>query len=580
VSKRWLIADSITEEIQKMFPDMDRVILQLLWNRGHKTQEAIDIYLNPDWDRDTYSPSLFTQMPQAVARLFEAFEQGQVITVHGDYDADGVCGSAVLLTTLREIARACGFDETKITSYIPHREKEGYGLSLSTVEHLSFEFHTKLIITVDCGISNKLAIDRAKELGIDTIVCDHHAIPQDLPESAFLIHPLVPGEVFPNKQLCGTGVAFKFASALFEEARKRGASLAIGQEKWLLDLVAIATVTDVMPLTAENRVLEKFGLVVLNKTRRIGIQKLLEVAGATMGELDTVSVGFQIGPRINAAGRMTHAKQALELLIEEDETHATQLALKLHEINVERQKASQAMYVEAKAQLNDVQGQSLLVVVQEGWGAGLLGLVAGKLLNEHYIPVFVVGKEGDHYVGSGRSIEGFDITQALHQASAFLDKFGGHPQACGFSVTSEERFIKAIEIIKAFAAQQIQPEMLEPSLLVDREILFEDIGWDLINNLERFAPYGTGNPIPLFVSRNVKVVSFSGVGKEGTHLKLRLQSNFGKIMEAIGFHLGDWTQRLSFGCLLDVVYELQINEWNGRREIQLRLIDLKKTEET
>ena len=580
MSKRWLIADSITEEIQQLFPDMDRVILQLLWNRDHKTQEAIDRYLNPDWDADTHSPSLFTQMSQAVARLFEAFEQGQVITVHGDYDADGVCGSAVLLTTLREIARACGFDESKITSYIPHREKEGYGLSISTVEHLSVQDHTRLIITVDCGISNKPAIDRAKVLGIDTIVCDHHTMPKELPQSAFLIHPLVPGEVFPNKQLCGTGVAFKFASALFEEARTRGASLAVGQEKWLLDFVEIATVTDVMPLTGENRVLEKFGLVVLNKTRRMGIQKLLEVAGATMGELDTVSIGFQIGPRINAAGRMAHATQALELLIEEDETRATERALKLHEINIERQKASQAMYTEAKAQLADVQGQSLLVAVQEGWGAGLVGLVAGKLLNEYHIPVFVVGKEGDQYVGSGRSIEGFDITQALHQASVFLDKFGGHPQACGFSVQGNERFTKAVEIMKAFAAEQIRPEMLEPSLLIDKEVLFEDINWDLVEGLERFAPYGTGNPIPLFISRNVRVISFSGVGKEGAHLKLRLQSNFGKIMEAIGFHLGDWTQRLSFGCSLDVVYELQINHWNGNREIQLRLVDLKKTEET
>ena len=297
-----------------------------------------------------------------------------------------------------------------------------------------------------------------------------------------------------------------------------------------------------------------------------------------MGELDTVSIGFQIGPRINAAGRMAHATQALELLIEENETRATQRALELHEINIERQKASQAMYTEAKTQLKDVQGQSLLVAVQEGWGAGLVGLVAGKLLNEYHVPVFVVGKEGDHYVGSGRSIEGFDITQALHQASAFLDKFGGHPQACGFSVTGEERFIKAVEVMKAFASAQIQPGMLEPSLSIDTEILFEEISWHLVEDLEPFAPYGTANPIPLFVSRNIRVVSFSGVGKESAHLKLRLQSSAGKIMDAIGFHLGDLAQHLSLGCVLDVVYELHVNHWNGHREIQLRIIDLKKTE--
>lgn len=573
MAKRWVIAEPITPQNQQSFPEINRSVLQLLWNRGLQTQEDIDVYLGPDWGRDTHDPSLFSNAAVGVDRVFKALKGGEVITVHGDYDADGTCGTAVLFTTLRDICRNFGFDESKVTTYIPHREKEGYGLSIPTIEHLSSHDKTKLVITVDCGISNKPAIDRGKELGVDTIICDHHAMPPELPD-AILIHPQVPGETYPNKHLCGTGVAFKFASALIIEARKQGADFAEGYEKWLLDLVAIATVTDVMPLTGENRVLEKYGLLVLNKTRRQGIQKLLDVAGSTLGELDTVSIGFQIGPRLNAAGRMTHANEALALLIEEDEVQATKLAMRLQEINIERQKASQEMYLEAKRQLGDVTGQSLLVAVQDGWGAGLVGLVAGKLLNDFGIPAFVVGKEGEKYVGSGRSIEGFDITKALHHAQEHLDKFGGHPQACGFSVTGTERFEQAVTMMKTFAVKGLQEESLEPTIEVDAEISLDDISWELFDGIQQFRPFGKANSAPLFVSRQVHVNSFSSVGQDGAHLKLRLTSQAGKLIEAIGFSFGDWIEKLSEGCEIDVVFEIQVNEWKGNRSLQIRVVDL------
>lgn len=589
MSLQWLLADPIPQDACASFPEIDPVLLQLLWNRGLRVQEEIDVYLGPDWSRDTFAPDLFLRMKDAVVRVFKSLEGGEVITVHGDYDADGVCGSAVLLSTLRDICRALGFDEKKITSYIPHREKEGYGMSVETIEHLNAHDHTKLVISVDCGISNKPAIDRGHALGVDTIVCDHHTMPAELPKTAILIHPLVPGETYPNKFLCGTGVAFKLASALIEEARKRfqapsGASvmdgpkgpmnLPEGHEKWLLDLVAIATVTDVMPLTGENRVLEKFGLLVLNKTKRKGLVKLLEVAGSTIGELDTISIGFQIGPRLNAAGRMTHASAALELLLEEDDLRATQLAVQLHETNIARQKASQQMYLEAKAQLGDVTGQKLLVAVQNGWGAGLVGLVAGKLLNEFHVPVLVVGREGEKFVGSGRSIDGFDVTAALRAAAEYLDKFGGHPQACGFSTTGEERFTKAIEVMKAFAAEKIDNALLSPCLAIDAEIQLEDITWALYDHLQKLRPFGTRNPSPLFVSRGLKVVACSAVGKDLSHLKLRVQSKTGKIVDAIGFRFGEWISKLSLGCHVDLVYEVDVNEWNGNRELQIKIVDL------
>jgi len=573
-TKRWLVHEPITTQVKEQFPELEGVILQLLWNRGLRTQEEMDIFLGPDWSRDTYAPELFVNMSRAVCRVFESLERAEAITIHGDYDADGTCGTAVLVTTLREICRELSFNERTITTYIPHREKEGYGMSVETIEHLDTHEHTKLVITVDCGISNKPAIDRGGELGIDTIVCDHHAMPPELPTQAILIHPLVPGETFPNKHLCGTGVAFKLASALIGEARVRGAAFPEGHEKWLLDLVAIATVTDVMPLRGENRVLEKYGLLVLNKTRRKGIQKLLDVAGSTIGQLDTVSIGFQIGPRLNAAGRMTHASEALHLLIEEDDLRASTLAMRLHELNIERQKASQLMYEQAKKQIGEAVGESLIVAYQEGWGAGLVGLVAGKLLNEYHHPVLVVGKDREKFVGSGRSIEGFDVTKALHHASEFLDKFGGHPQACGFSVTGEERFHKAMAMMKAYASAELKLEDLEPRLKIDAEISLDDIGWGLFDAIQAFQPFGTGNPLPLFVSRGVCVASFSSVGRDGGHLKLRLQSQTGKLVEAIGFGFGDWVQKLTLGARIDVVYEIQVNEWNGNRQLQVRIVDL------
>jgi single-stranded-DNA-specific exonuclease len=573
-SKNWIVAEPIIEDAKKQFPEIDPAVLQLLWNRGLKTQEQIDIFWGPDWSRDTHSPDLFLNMPAAVAKVFASLEARDIITVHGDYDADGVCGSAVLISTLREICRAFGFDETKITSYIPHREKEGYGMSVPTVEHLHQHEKTKLVITVDCGISNKPAIERGAELGIATVVCDHHTIPDQLPQTAILLHPLVPGEQYPNKNLCGTGVAFKLACGLIAEARKRGAKFPDGHEKWLLDLVAIATVTDVMPLTGENRVLEHYGLMVLNKTKRVGLQKLMDVAGCKMGELDTYAIGFQIGPRINAAGRMDHANGALYLLIEEDPVKAGELAQALQAANVARQKASEEMYQQAKRQIGDVGDRKILVVVGEGWPAGLVGLVAGKLVGDFGRPTYVVGKDGEKYVGSGRSIEGFDVTKALHHAEEQLDKFGGHPQACGFSTTGSDRFEKAVALMTAFAEQELSGRDMAPSLRADAQIDLVQADWKLQEAVEQFAPFGEGNPRPVFVSREVEVCAFDTVGNGGKHLRLTVRSPRGKIARMIGFGFGSRASTLKIGQTVSVAYEIGVNEWNGNRELQLRIVDM------
>ncbi len=596
MSKRWVVADPIQKEKQDKFPEINPVILQLLWNRGIRTQEEIDVFLGPDYSRDVYDPFLFNHIKEAVNRLFAAIEKDEVITIHGDYDADGVCGTALLYVTIKEIReKISGKDSRKarhgraschandspigtcshLNIYIPHREKEGYGLSVSTVEHLKEKHGTDLIVTVDCGISNVDAIARAKELGIDTIVCDHHDIPKTLPD-AILIHPKLPNETYPNKDLSGTGVAFKFATALLEEARSRGADFPKGYEKWLLDLVAIATVTDIMKLTGENRVLEKYGLLVLNKTRRQGLKKLIEIAGLNGKELETWNIGWQIGPRLNAAGRINHATDAFELLTAEDETRAKELAEKLNSENQERQRISESVYWQAVEKIGKVENQKILFAVGEKWPPGIVGLAAGKLCSEHYRPTFVISRDGDQFVGSGRSTKELNITKALQAASEHLDRFGGHPQACGFSVKGEERLAKAIELMTEFAEKELAEQDLAPSLKIDVEISAADIDWQLVDDLEKFRPYGQGNEKPVFLSQKMQVIAAEQIGSAGQHLRLTANPQKGeKMVKLIGFRLGSRAEKLMFGDLIDVVYEIGVNEWNGNREIQLRIVDLR-----
>jgi len=572
MDKRWKIQDKVPASFFEAFPELHPVLLQLLWNRNVRTQEEVDVFLTPDWSRDMVDPHLFVHMKQAVDRVFVSLQQGEVVTVHGDYDADGVCGSTVLVSTLREIARLCGFDETKIDYYIPHREKEGYGLSPKTVESLVEQKQTKLIITVDCGISNKPAIDVASSFGMDVIVCDHHTMPKELPEQAILIHPLVPGEVFPNKFLCGTGVAFKLASALFDEARLRGADIPVGHEKWLLDLVAIATVTDMVPMVGENRVLEHFGLKVLNKTKRPGLRALIDLAGGEWGKLDTTSIGFLIGPRLNAAGRMEHAYDALELLIEEDPDRALEKAARLQNTNKARQTRSEEMYKEAKSMLVDAP-VSHVFLWQDGWQAGLVGLVAGKLLSDFNVPVFVFSKEGDRYVGSGRSFGQVDLMPVLHGTSEFLEKYGGHPQACGLSIVGEENFMRVKERMEWLLAQAVLTVDKTPEQSIDAEIDLSDISWELLEGIEACKPNGMGNPLPIFCSKGVRVIGMSTVGG-GKHLRLTLQSANGKIAKMIGFKFGPMIEKLRLGETLDIAYEIAVNEWNGNRELQGKIVSV------
>jgi len=571
VKRVWKVAEEVSKESLLAYPHLHPIVCQLLQNREIDLELA-DSFLSPVWE-NIHDSGLFRYMPEAVGRLFSALKNGETIVVHGDYDADGVCGSALLLSAFKELKNALK-SESSLNSYIPHRDKEGYGVSVATIEKLAGS-GTRLIVTVDCGISNRPAVERAKELGMDVIICDHHSVPVDPPIQAILIHPGVEGETYPFRHLCGTSVAYKFVSSLISEAREKGLSFPEGYEKWWLDLVAIATVTDVMPLSGENRLLEFFGLKVLNKTRRPGLVALVEAAGANMGAIDTTTVGFQLGPRLNAAGRMTHASYALDLLLSENIEEARTRAALLNDQNQARQSVCEKMYKEAAKELQDfVSSPTMIAIVRDNWSPGLVGLVAGKLTETHALPVVAIGKEGDRYIGSGRSIPGYDITEALKVASAHLDRFGGHPQACGFSAVSREELDLALAKMKQHAEDNLPKGGVVPILEVDAELKFETLTLDFVDRLQSLAPYGSGNPLPIFVSRMLVVRRVDCLGKQKTHLKLALESSRGTILPAIGFRMSDLADSLPVGTLVDVVFEASINVWRDKKEVQLRLIDL------
>jgi single-stranded-DNA-specific exonuclease len=586
--KRWVLAETsdvpLETSLQSLFGDrpVHATVVRILSKRGTKTAEEVQAFFDPSWERGIHDPFLFSHMREAVARLFLALENGERVTVHGDYDADGVSGSAVLITTLREIERRLHpGGPTTVDSYIPHRDKEGYGLHPATVDELKSR-GTSLIVTVDCGIACPNEIAKAKGLGIDTIVVDHHQFGDVLPD-AILIHPKLPGEVYPFPYLAAVGVAFKVACALIEEAKQRNLGIPGGWEKWLLDFVSIATVTDMVQLTGENRVLETFGLKVMNKTRRPGLRKLIEAAGCTFGEITSESIAFSIGPRINAAGRMDHASLALAALLAESDEEAAICVSALENCNRDRQKATAKMMDEAEGQLEvddekrEAKSEEKIVVLwSENWSPSLVGLVAGKYLDRTGKPVVAIGKHGARWVGSGRSFSAYDITEAMKRSGeGILTHVGGHVQACGFSFPEDASFDELVRRLREDASSRLATEDLAPLLPVDAELSLDEVDWLLVESLAALEPFGEGNKRPVFLSRNLDIVSCELVGATGQHVRCLLRSPSGRTMKFMGFKFGRRIDEFGIGTKIDVVYDVGVNAWNGRREIQCKLVDVR-----
>lgn len=552
------------------------LVAQLLWNRGLRTPEEIQAFLEPSWEQGLHDPAQFRHLARATEALFAALKKGERITIHGDYDADGVTGSAVLMSTIQEIERCFSPDRQSsvVDFYIPHRDKEGYGLHRATVDLLK-ERGTCVLITVDCGIACVEEIALARAAGIQVIVVDHHQFGETLPD-AHLIHPGIPGETYPFKKLAAVGVAFKLATAFLAAARAQGAAIPAGWEKWLLDLVAIATVTDMVGLVGENRVLEKYGLVVLNKTRRLGLQALIQEAGLTLGALDTESIGFGLGPRLNAAGRMDHASLALRLLLAKTREEADDLAKQIESCNRKRQEQTREMMREAERWLQEEADPDtrILVLWNEQWSPALVGLVAGRLQEKTGKPAMVIGFHEGTWIGSGRSPEGFDATRAMRTAGeGILTRVGGHAQACGFALVATDRLEELKKNLQSYAKETLEGVLLQPRLQIDLALSLDQIDWSFWDQIVSLEPFGQENQRPLFLARRCTLVEADLMGSDRQHLRVTVSGPSGTPFKLVGFKQGERVSELRHGELVDVVFHLSVNEWKGRRTLEGRLVD-------
>ncbi|OGY57419.1 MAG: single-stranded-DNA-specific exonuclease RecJ [Candidatus Buchananbacteria bacterium RIFCSPLOWO2_02_FULL_46_11b] len=564
--KRWVIAPAVKPEFANQFPEINPLILRLLYNRGIDSQKKVDEFLLPDYGENLYDPFLLKDMEKAVKRIFQAVEKKEKILVYGDYDADGVTSSAILVEAITALG-------APVEVYIPYRETEGYGLNQEAAGEL-IKQKIQLLITVDCGISNVAEVETLNQGGVDVIITDHHHPPEVLPKPFATINPHLEAE-YPFHGLAGCGVAYKLVQALvLRQADYKVNQLETGFEKWLLDLVAIGTIADMQPVLSENRVLVKYGLIVLQKTKRLGLLKLIELMSSNLTEIDERVVGWQIAPRLNAAGRLNHASSAYQLLITEDLGEAQKLADELNQTNRDRQQLTDKINTEAKVVLGEVKDQKILVVIGEGWPTGLVGLVAGRLTDEYHRPSLVISRYNGEIIGSGRSIEAFNIIEALEQCRPNLSRFGGHAQACGFTVKDEKNLAEFKDKIIELAQNQLTEQDIVPVINIDLQVSLEDIDWPLVEELEKFKPFGEDNLKPKFLAKDLTVTGLQSLGADGKHMRLMVKHNTSAIRKTIGFCFGSWCAKLKAGDKVDLVFEVDINEWNGNKEIQLKIVDL------
>jgi len=569
--KRWQIAPSAPKDLVTRFSNLPRLIVQMLYNRGITDPNEIERFLDltPSIPNPLEPPKL-KDLDIAVARLRRAIQQREPIAVYGDYDVDGVTATALLVETLTSISTARGF-HPEVRAYIPDRVDEGYGLNPQALEKLREE-GVRVVVTVDCGVRSVEEVTYGNQIGLDIIITDHHHTSDVIPPAVACINPKQPGCPYPFKDMSGVGLAFKLAQAmLIIEQRMNPAELP--EVDSLLDLVALGTVADLVPLLDENRTLVVRGLARLNKPTRPGLIALMNVVGLKPGVINASTIGFGLGPRLNAAGRVESAMTAYQLLSTQDETEAARLALELDEQNRERQRLTRETQERAREMaLTQNQDACLLFAAAPDFRAGVVGLAAARLSEEFYRPAIVVEQGEEESRGSCRSIPEFHITQALDQCADLLVRHGGHAAAAGFTVHNENLRLLA-DRLRAIASQQLSHVDLSPSLAIDCEWPIDALGQEALQALQRLEPCGYGNPTPVLCSRSVRVVDARTVGKEGSHLKLNLSGERSS-WDAIAFRQSNHSQWLRPGMRIDVAYNLEENEWNGAKHLQLNVRDL------
>lgn len=562
---RWQIRDpapsSVVRDLARQ-TGLDPILLHILYQRGITTPSEIDIFLAPDLSIG-HDPYLLMGMEEAVARIHEAVDAGEPIRIHGDYDVDGVTAVALMVRVLLRLG-------ARVDAHIPHRTEEGYGLSLEAVEKAHAE-GIRVLVTVDCGITAGKEAVRARELGLDLIVTDHHTPGPEIPEAIAVINPRRAGCSYPFKDLCGVGLAYKLACAL-ELPDPEPALLEY------LDLVALGTTADVVPLLDENRVFVKYGLPQLGRSRWPGLEALIDRVGLQRERITANQAVFTLAPRINAAGRMADARDALALLLTDDPFEAAELAKRLDEQNARRRKVDQSTLKRAQEMIDSqggIEGRHALVLCAEDWHPGVIGIVASRLAEIYNLPTVLVAMEGDEGRGSARSVEGFDLYDALAQCAKHLEEFGGHAHAAGLSL-ARCKIAAFTEALEQVVRNKLKERDLHPTLQVDYEVQLENLTDDLLNGLKRLEPFGANNQQPVLLLRGAALGGPPRrVGPDRSHLKFSVRCSQNRPLDAIGFGMGERTSELASGRV-DVVFAFEENEFRGIRRSQLRLKDMRE----
>lgn len=545
---------------------------RLLVQRGLGAPDAAAAFLTASM-KDLPDPGLLKGLTEATARILAAIDRQEAITLYGDYDVDGVCSTALLSIFLEQVG-------AKVRTYIPHRIEEGYGLNLAAVERLAAG-GTRLLVTLDCGITSHVEVERAVALGVDVVIVDHHTVPALLPAAVAVMNPHQPGCDYPTRQLCAAGVAFNLCMGLRRTLRERGhfATRPEPNLRQLLDLVALATVADVVPLTGANRILVRVGLEELTRARRPGVRALKEVAGLEPeAEITSGLVGFRLGPRINAAGRLDDASAGLRLLRAATLAEARPLAEALDAANAARQGIEAGILEGALAQAQERvdRGAKGLVLWREGWHPGVIGIVASRVVERFHRPTVVIGVSDGVGKGSGRSIEAFHLHEAFAGCSGHLDRFGGHKYAAGLTIAAD-RVPAFAEAFEQWADARLTEADLVARCRVDARVRPDEVEASLVEALARLAPFGAGNPTPVLALEGQRVRARLLEDKRGRgpgHLKLSLEA--APALDAIGFGMGDQVALTSLP--VDLAFQAEIDEWKGRRRVGLKLKALRASQ--
>lgn len=561
MNKKWEYYNSdekTVEGLQEKF-NISKLLATILANRGIIEDEKVRKFLEPTRE-DFYDPFLMPDMEIAINRIIEAMNNNEKIMIYGDYDVDGITSISVLQKFLKE-------REVTVSSYIPNRLEEGYGLNKNAIKGI-YDKGYRLMITVDCGISAIEEIEYANSLGITTIITDHHEPLEELPKALAVIDAKRKDNKYPFNQLAGVGVVFKVIQAL-------GIKLGLDEKEYLkyLDLVCVGTISDIVPLVDENRVIAKLGLKLVNVTKNLGLRCLLESAGYKT--IDSNTVSFGIAPRVNACGRMGHENEALDIFLSDDIDEVKKLSDKLNEYNRTRQETEKNIVKEALEliETNKENEKSAIVLGHKGWHHGVIGIVSSKITETYFKPSILVSFEDGNAKGSGRSIPGFDLHEALCKCSKFLEKYGGHEMAVGLSL-KEENFENFKEELNKIAKEGKVDEIL-PVIYIDGTVKQEDMKMDFVKELHKLEPFGEGNKMPLFAYKGLKINSIRAL-TEGKHLKLTLKDD-NIIIDAIGFNMGNLVNDYLIGDKVDIVGVLEVNSFNGMENIQINLKDIMKS---